>query len=426
MYLALSVLGYLWLASAANPDPSAAAGPEHWLVVPVQPAASARVPQVYNALEVLGAKTVDAKTRREMDPEPGEKNQEIARADDVRASLLSAKASLRKLQVDEVEKALELAFSQFLRLASPETQSDLLSDVLLMRAELFLATQRRERAITDLQLLARVDVSRQELHPGLHAPALVEAYARARLKNQEAKLGTLVLLPRSVEGTALTIFLDGAEVAAGTGRFATGPHLVTLVVPGAPSRSWVVELEENRPTLLDPFVAPSAAIRKREVLVQKLRTSFSSPGAGPWSPKADTLRELADLSGAQVVVCLSEDDLWVMRTRNGTVQGPLVPADTEPMAWASLALSGYSRAGEVRTAPVKPVGSNVGAMKPDASAETPAQETLDEWVWWTLGTSTIAVALLGSAVLTYAFWPPADIPTPPRPIVVTCCTKGAR
>lgn len=426
MHLAFSVLGYLWLASVADTEAPTSSGPEHWLVVPVEPVVTGRVPQIYSALEVLGAKTIDEQARVGIDRNPNEDEPLVARADDVRATLLVAKASLRKLQIEEVEKALELALAQFLRLAAPETQSDLLSDVLLMRAELFLATQRRALAIEDLRLLARVDARRKELHPGLHPPALVEAYAEARLQNQEAKLGTLVLLPRTLQDIPPSVRLDGASVPTGTSNFAVGPHLITMVATGAPARSWIVRLDESRPTLLDPFLAPSDAQQKREALLQRLRVAHSSHVVGPWSPEPTLLQELANWTGAQVVVCMSDDALWVMRIGNSSPQGPFLTTGMEAMGWASVALSKYSNADEVRGLPLRPLGADVLATRTNASSVELSEESADAWLWWTLGTSTVVVTLLGGVALAYAFWPPADIPAPPRPIVVTCCTKGTR
>lgn len=422
---AFMLLGCWWLASAASaagpgPEP-VAAGPQHWLVVPVEATVSGQIPELYSALEVLGAKAVDEEARLGIDRRPNDELPQIARSDDVRASLLEAKAALRKLDVQAVETALETALLRHLQLAAPEAQRDLLADILLMRAELFLATGRRAAAEEELLLLTRVDVQRAALHPGLHAPALVQAFDEARRKNDDAALGTLVLLPTTVRGGEVQVLLDGEPSSVGTTRIRVGPHLVTASVPGAAARSWIVRIETQRPVLLDPFLAPNQAVAERERLLQQLQNAYRNRSPNEWAPEAELLRDLAGWTGAQVVVCLSRESMWLMRTGAERAQGPFAALATEPMAWAGTALSNANASAGLRD-----VNRAAAPKTAELGSAAPSLEPHERWIWWSVGTATLTFVLAGSALLAYGFWPAADIPRPPQPIVVTCCNKGDR
>lgn len=425
MLSALSLFGFFWLASAPSAAQPAANGPERWLVVPLDPKTVERLPQIYSSLEVLGAKTVDGAERLGTDERLNTKAQQPARVDDVRAALLEAKAALRKLDILLVEKSLQDALTRFLHLATPDAERDLLGDILLMRAELLLATNRSAEAEEELRLLARIDAERAALHPGLHGPALVQAFADARVKNQNAELGTLVLLPRTVRDEEIRITVDGASISVGTFPLPAGPHLVTASLSVAPTRSWIVRIEADRPTLLDPFLAPSGAAEERERLLRQLQSDYAARSPGAWHAREDVMRELARWTGAHVVVALGEQELWVMRAHAGMVQGPFAIKNNEPMACAGAALSGVTATANVREAPRVSIGTSTNEDLETRRAIM-EKEAGANWMWWTVGTASLSIVFIGGALLAYGFWPAADIPRPPQPIVVTCCNKGNR
>ncbi len=387
--------------------------PPRFLIVPATGSEPARVEALYTALVVAGASVVDRAARAGVDLPLAPALYSDAALDEPRAALLAARASLRALALDDVDASLEQAWRAALRLSNPSEHTDLLADILLLRAELALARDRVGAAERDLRLLARLEERRLSLHPGLFPPKLVAAYASARADNASAAPAYLSVHADAGEAP-LSVLLDGRALAAQDARAGldvkAGPHLVTLLAPGRVSRSFLFEASAAEPLTLEAQLFAPHADEARRAAITSLR-------AGPGDDAA--LVRLLETTGASALLWLRDEatesrPLTFTRER-GRVALPAADGEAEPLARARAAL--------VAAAP--PVAAL--AERPPTSRAEPAPAAADAddlgALSWILGGGALVVVVVavgaGVGALAFALQPGEEIPPPPVPVVGT-------
>jgi hypothetical protein len=397
----------LLLFAAAQPAPAAGEAAARVVVVPLSELDPQRVDALYAGLEAAGVRTVARAARAGVDLEAEASGFRHARAQEPREALLRAKAAMRSLALEEVDAALAEGLQLALRTERPLDHKDLLADLLLLRAEVALARTRAEDAGRDLALLSRVDPSLEALHPGLHPPALVEAYATARQAAASAEPGLLVVLPDTSLDDA-RVLVDGAEVELTGGRagrsVAAGPHLVTVTARERISSSQIVQVDPTAPVLLEVFLPlPGADDARRDALASVRADKHD----------ARALAALCELTGASAALLVAEDlAVWSPST---SVVALAAPANDDALA------IGRATAQALRPAPAP-------APSPTPPGPTPGPREVDtpEEGGGSLGTIALviggsigAVVAVSAAVAVTAFLlsqQPAP-PNAPRPIV---------
>lgn len=401
MPLVLPVLAAA-LSAAAQGGDAPDSGPLRVLVVPLAEQREGRLEELYAGLEAAGGRAVEADARAGVDLPVAPLRFSLARADDARAQLIAARAALRRLEVEAVDAALDGALDLLLSLEAPEDHKDLFADVLLLRAEMALARGDTERARRDLRLLARLDPERADLHPGVHPPALVQAYAGAREDNQAAPLGALAVLPRAPPGLVAEALLDGVPLPLGNTRPKGGPHLVTLRAPGCVPFSRVVDIDPGQPLLLDPFLSPLAADTARHERVARLRAGSASE---------DDLVTLLEITGASGLVLLSGDEVRTFSPSSGS---HALPDSPDAIALGRAALEALR---QPRAPP---------ALPPAPEPPAPPSTTLDPALLAVGAGIALGVTAAAAGAATWYFWPAEPVTPPPRPVVISCCTTGRR
>lgn len=332
--------------------------------------------------------------------------------DAVKAANLEARAKWRVLDLDGATAALNKAERAFFDLARPKEGTSAYAETLLLRAEIALTKQNASEAVRELRLLARIDPARKELHPGLYAPALVDAYAAARSANTEAGAGFLTLTPRTERGAAVSASLDAEPivgVASGVTtsiRPKSGPHLLIVRAPGRKAFATRIELTTQTPVVLSPFLASPFAERERSDLANRIREGDSS-----------ALLPLAQRTGASAILLVDVDKktpatLWAL---------PLVPSERLPLQGSKE----------------NPVALGVAVRRAlDSLEATDEAETSNNFGFILGGAAVLtgAVALAGMAaglsLYTYRRGFPGQPQQPIPPIVLqkptTCCSVPAR
>ena len=270
-------------------------GPDRVLVVTSREVPEETVGAIYAGLSAAGVAIVGPDERRGVYGAVVTAAQ--ANLDTVKAANLDARSKWRALDFDGAEVSLAKAEQAFFRLPSPKDGFERYAETLLLRAEIALARQDAGLAATELRLLARLDPARIELHPGLYAPALVDAYAAARQANAEAVPGYLTLTPRTERGAEVSASLDQEPIpGVFTGltsslRPKEGPHVIVVQAPGRRAFASRIDINAQSPLLLAPFLPSPFAERERSELVKRVRNNDE-----------DALLPLAQRTGATAIV----------------------------------------------------------------------------------------------------------------------------
>lgn len=370
------------------------------ILVVVPKASPDRVEELYSGLRAAGLQPVELDERAGVDREASAPPRAGVR-DEARAHLQEAKARFRELDIDGTRTALDAAVDEVLRLSHPEDALEILIDALLLRASLALQAELVDEARAALVLLSRIEPARTELHPGLYAPSLVEAYAAARSDGLARDEGALVVRPRVANFVTPELLVDGRPAPVGAPlALRAGPHLVTVRAGDeALPFSQIVEVGPT-PLALAPFLAPADAAEKRSALVEKARE------APTLEQRAAALAALAPLCAARAVLYVDKAaaSLWVP----GKPIEALRVAPTSDGALIGRATLATLQA-PVRRDPIGP----------------PVEEPLDPLVIATV--ATVGVVLLTGAIGLglYTLTPSADEvkerPAPPLD-PVTCCS----
>lgn len=306
------------LAEETNPSgPSAAAGV---LVVADASLPDEQLAALYAGLAAARVPVVGPAERRGVHKEVVAAGQQSL--DAVKAANLEARAKWRVLDLDGATAALNKAEGAFFDLAQPKEGISAYAETLLLRAEIALTKQNASEAVTELRLLARIDPSRKELHPGLYAPALVDAFAAARSANAEAGPGFLTLTPRTERGAAVSASLDAEPIVGVSAGVTTslrpksGPHLLIVRAPGRKAYAARIDLRAQTPLVLSPFLASPFAERERSDLAKLVRAGDDN-----------ALLPLAQRTGASAILLVDVDKrgpatLWALT---------LLPSDRLPL-----------------------------------------------------------------------------------------------
>ncbi|MBI1947478.1 MAG: hypothetical protein HYS27_17440 [Deltaproteobacteria bacterium] len=385
------------LIAAAAPRPAPADG-ARLLVVPEPNTDAARVDELYDGLRAAGLSLVGLDERAGVDRPAGEPSAPGVR-DDARARIASARARFYELELETAKGEIDAALDELVRLERPEDALELFEEALLVRATIVSAGG--GDVDRDLALLAHLVPAREALNPAVHAPSLVDAYARVRAAALAAKPGTLRVRPRVANLSPPQVLVDGRPPAA---DLVQGPHLVLARAQGTEPFARLVDLGEE-PLMLEPFLAPRGAGALRAAAVQRARdakTELERTGA---------LAELAALCAARGVVLVSASgaELWVRDPPEGRPQ--LSP----------LAVSAGADGAAVGTA-------TLAALQAPAKERLglPSEDGPPPAVVWaaSAGGVTTGVSLLALGL--WALWP-ADLPpneaqpTPTRPVAFGCC-----
>ncbi len=391
----LALLGLFLTAAVPRPAPADGA---RLLIVPEHSADAARVDELYDGLRAAGLSLVELDERAGVD-RPVSAPATPGVRDEARAHIAAARARYHELELEVAKSEIDLALDELVRLERPEDALELFEEALLVRATVLAASG--GEADHDLALLAHLVPGREALNPAVHAPSLVEAYARVRATALAAPPGTLLLRPRVAGFAVAQLLIDGRPPA---GEVAQGPHLVIARADGAEAFARIVELGAE-PLVLEPFLAPRDAGGRRAAAVQRAR------GAVTELERGAALAELAALCAARGVVLLSGAgaELWVRDPPEG--RAPLT----------TLVVSAGADGAAVGTATLAalqaPAKQKLGL--PDDDGVSPALA----WVVGGGGTTT-AVGLLAVGVWAlwpYNAWPNEAHDAPPRPVLLGCC-----
>jgi hypothetical protein len=373
------------------------------LVVPRDDVEAARVDALYAGLRGVGLAPVGLEERAGVDrPVPPELPP--ATRDGVRIALQDARVHYRALDdLDVVRGDLTRAVDELVRLDRPEDALDVLDEILLLRADVALVSGNVESAQHDLLLLARLAPERTELHPGLYAPRLVEAYARARKRNSEAAEATLVVQPRVANRVRAEVDVDGVRTPATDVELhlGAGPHLVTVRAIGVASVSSMIDLRADDTTVIDPFVAPRGAPALRQALTHQVQH------APVEDERLGALDRLAPLSAAGAVLVVVGPRAQLYVPGRGLLLLPVTSkAEATAIGRATLALL------------QQPVVDDTTPPPPDLTHT----DSVDFGAVALLTTVGVT-ALAGLGVAIWALAPPSPGKAPARPVVVSCCVN---
>lgn len=309
----LALLALLVASADAPPPPKAAPAAEYVAEAGAEPSADglrilvvapdageARVEEIYSGLRAAGLSPVELDERAGVD-RAGAPAQRLGSREEARAHLQEAKARFRDLDLEGTRSAYEAAVDEVLRLERPEESMETLADSLLLRASAALQSGVEAEARESLVLLARLEPTLGTLHPGLHPPSLVEAYAAARVDEASRAPGALVVRPRVAGFRSAELLVDGESVPSiNAPGLRQGPHLVTVRATGTIPFSRIVDLGADA-LVLEPFLAPVDAGARRAALVERARAAVAD-GA-----RAEALEELAALCAARALLYLDTD-----------------------------------------------------------------------------------------------------------------------
>jgi hypothetical protein len=387
------------LPPSAAPSRVRAADALRILVVAPDVDGGERVEEIYAGLRAAGLLPVELEERAGVDlPAPPVAPPGVL--DDARAALAEARARFRDLDLDGVRPPLDGAVDQVLRLERPEAGLEVLTDALLLRAHLSLQLGADEDAREALMLVSRLEPGREALHPGLHPPSLVAAYAEARAAALAAPEALLLVRPRVADFHPAEVVVDGRPA-----RFpiSAGPHLVTVRSPGAVPDSRILSLSPSEPLLLEPFLGPRDVVAARRAGVEAARTARDEPSL------ARALDEVSRLSAARVVLFVGrvgDEPRAALYVAGRGLEGLAVPASADGFELGRAALA---------------------ALQPPARRAVGLPPRDDDGALWTsaaiVGGGALALAVIGVsiAVGAWALAPAAPPPLPPRPVVVSCC-----
>lgn len=381
---------------AAGPAP-AVATPDGLRILVVAPGADeVRVEEIYSGLRAAGLSPVELDERAGIDRE-GTPPAPLGNREEARARLQEAKARFRDLDLEGTRSALDAAVDEVLRLERPEESIETLADALLLRASAALQSGVDEEARTALVLLARLEPARIELHPGLHPPSLVDAYAAARIDEEARAPGDLVVRPRVAGFANAELLVDGRAVNASSAlALRQGPHLVTVRAPGTTPFSRILEVGAD-PLVLEPFLAPADAPERRAALIARAR------GATVDDARAEALDEVAALSAARAVLYVDAKDAQLFGVGR-PLEGLRVPPTSSGAVLGRAALATLQA----------PARRDQGL---------PVDDELDPA--FLVGSSAAGIVVVTGVVIgALAALLPAVVPAPPpRPVPVVCCVQ---
>ncbi len=387
-----------------------ATAPAGVLVVAAEAVTDAQMAAVYAGLAAARVPVVGTAERRGVHREVVAAGQ--ASLDSLKAANLEARAKWRVLDLEGALLSLARAERAFFDLSTPKDGLSAYAETLLLRAEIALTKQNASEAVQELRLLARIDPSRQELHPGLYAPALVDAYKAARSANAEAAQGFLTLTPRTERGAAVSASLNAAPIAGVAAGVTTslrphsGQHLLIVRAPGRKAFVSRLQIQAPTPVVLSPFLASPFAERERSELVALVRANDAS-----------ALVPLAQRTGASAVLLIDvaneETALW-SSSRPPSERVALSASKSDPVTLGVQVRAALDRF--------------------DAVAVEPEAEDNFGFVLLAAGAATATVALtgmaIGLAVYTYRRGFPGQELDPIDPIVLpkpgSCCSVPAR
>ena len=390
--LALVLLG---LVASAAPD---ALVSSRALVVPGGANSSARVEEVYAALRAAGLTPVGAAERAGVDRPVGDS---IALGDRERAKekLQEARARYRRLEFEDVLPALQAVWDELLRLSRPEDQREMMVDALLFEAAVRQAdSPDSPEARRALRLAARLEPERPALHPGLHPPSVVDAFARACADNDSAAEALIVVQPRVVGDAVAQVIVDGVGAATSGGlvRTSEGPHLITLRAEGVGFRSFIVDASTNGPNVIEAVLEPPGAPARRAALVAALAAAH-----GPSSELEPVLLDLARLAAAGVILVDANERSLLFVVGRGIVSLNVKPPATPAQLSTAVA----------------------AALLPGDPLRRPADDGTVVTVGVLMGAGAL-VLMGGASALLWALVPMGPTPAPPpRPVVGYCCVQ---
>lgn len=288
--------------------------------------------------------------------------------------------ALRALDPDAALRAAAAARKAALALPDGAAVRTALVDLGLLEAQAHLMRGDANAAARALHVAVRLD-ARDALHPGHHAPALRDAWVRARA-HRPAGRGVLALEARTPD---TTFSLDGAQALPGAHPVGAGLHLVTARAPGRRAVHTLYDVAAGQTVHVAPLPLPAQAMQIR---VRALATLRTSPPAASEARDA-ALAALSALSGASVV--------WLGDAPRAWLDGRAVPLSGADVA------SGDALCTALRAARA-PAGADPG---------------IPGWAW-AAGTTGLVAAAAGAAWATWA----ALQPPPARTGTVTCCGGG--
>ncbi len=347
--------------------------------------------------------------------------------DQARDALLAARAAFGNFELEAAKDKLGAAERSLLALRAPETHRDLFADVLLLRAEIELASSDTAAAELDLRRVARLLPDRDGLHPGLYAPALVEAYAAARQANADAPAATAVIWPRVAGADDVQILGDGVLQADGRSlTLPAGPHLLTVRAEGRVTRSTFVSLDVDDPLVWEPLVFVPEVIKARQGAVDRLRRA--APASDDEKAAA---AELLTLCGASWLILPATPARPVVRVYTAATGlldvGPPAPSALAQATavQAAVAAALAPTVATVSTGGVSGDPSTSGQGATPAEAETSATWPILGGTAAVAGAMAVAGVAVGGASIAYYLWFNREVsalPDPDRGVIVTCCT----
>ncbi len=365
------------------------------IVVPAADDALAQAEAVTAALQARGLVPVAADARAGVDGVVADVD--VGDRERARTLLQEARARFRDLDVEAADRALDATLAELLRLERPEDQRELFVDALLLRAMVRMtadaAVVAGAPALRALRLAARLEPSRVELDPGLHAPRLVGAWQQARQQNAAAAAAFVVVAPRVLGVVAAPeVLVDGVLRVAEGGLLSLpeGPHLITLRALGAGSVSRIVDVVGRQTPPQNDILAPAGLAARRHAAALRVRDG-----------DAGAFADLQALVDADVVVALSSGG----RPR-AWAGGDVVDVVGDPRDVAAFAAA---------------VLRALSASGPRAPVDSPEPEPeLPPWVGVvSVGLPVVVVGAVG--VLVYNVFPGPEIDEPALPVKVTCC-----
>ncbi|MCP4501916.1 MAG: hypothetical protein GY822_18315 [Deltaproteobacteria bacterium] len=353
------------------------------------------------------------------------------RLDDVRSAILEAKAAYRRLEIERAEKILSKAHQAFYQSDSARSQKSVLVELLLLRAEISIASGNSlSLAQEDLLLAARLDPERDQLHPGLYPPSVVDAFANAKKVDETSSQGLIVLhlsQPALKKGELeFTLVVDGTpqKLPKGGGLALTrGPHFLHLSSASGSSKSLRVVVQD-RPQDIFFFAGPNQAGKLRNSILQELLVAeeqSSNEEIGQQQMKVPFLRRLSTVSSASTYIWIEGHQVFAYDIRRGVAKLP------------TLFEEGGQAVGNALLLWQKPPLelAEIGSPPGDDVTIGEQDEGLPLWSW-AIAVPGVGSLLVGTAVAGVSFWilsqqePVKELPPPYSYVEVSCCSGGTR
>lgn len=355
-----------------------------------------RIEEIYAGLRAAGLLPVELEERAGVD-RPAPPEPDVGKLDDARAALQGAMARFRELDLEAARAAVDATIDEILRLDRPEIATEVLTDALLLRARLAMQSGADDDAREALVLVGRLEPAREALHPGLHPPSLVEAYAGARAAERQAPGSSLLFQPRVAGFGVAELLVDGRPARPGLSVLPAGPHLVTLRAPGTPSRSSVIVLAPEAPIVVDPFLGPPGIAAARSV------QRDAAAAARDDGTLQRALEEISSLCAAGAVLFVGDTSATLF-VRGRGLEPLAIPPTSSGAALGRATLSALQSSNRRNDDEGPATSSNINPL----------------FVIGVGAASTVVlVAGIGAAV--YALLPPQAPAPPPSPVVVSCC-----